>query len=99
MQTKAHQRSERRLGRAAALAAAGWLLALLPWFVVPTLAVSCPDNGSLTNASVSPGSGTTNTSFTFSVTYQDNAGETPDLIRVYLTPLKGNQNLKRRMPN
>ena len=54
------------------------LFSLLPMFVIPVLAVSCPDNGSLTNGSVSPGSGTASTNFTFSVTYQDNAGETPD---------------------
>ena len=50
------------------------LFATLPWFAAPVLAVSCPDNGSLTNANVSPGSGTLSTNFTFSVTYQDNLG-------------------------
>ena len=50
------------------------------------MAVTCPDNGSLTEPSVSPGSGTTATNFTFSVKYQDNLGEAPTWIRVYLTP-------------
>ena len=51
-------------------------------FVAPVLAITCPDNGNLTGGSVSPASGTTATNFTFSVTYQDTAGETPDSIRV-----------------
>jgi proline dehydrogenase len=49
-------------------------------FVAPVLAITCPDNGNLTGGSVSPASGTTATNFTFSVTYQDNLGETPDSI-------------------
>ncbi|MFI5415582.1 MAG: hypothetical protein ACHQ16_08060, partial [Candidatus Lutacidiplasmatales archaeon] len=79
------QRHGRRLTRAATIAVGLSLFALLPLLVVPVLAVSCPDNGSLTNPSVSPGSGTTATTFTFSVTYQDNAGETPDSTRVYFS--------------
>ena len=75
------------------MALAGTLAAsMLLWFVAPVLAVSCPDNGSLTNAQVTPSSGTTSTNFTFSVTYQDNAGETPASIRVYFsdgTPIAG----------
>ena len=54
-------------------------------FVAPVLAITCPDNGNLTAGSVSPASGTSATNFTFSVTYQDTAGETPDSIRVYLS--------------
>ena len=54
---------------------------MLLWFVAPVLAVGCPDNGSLTNAQRLAGvAGPTSTSFTFSVTYQDNAGETPTSI-------------------
>ena len=67
-------------------ALAGSLAAsMLLWFVVPVLAVTCPDNGSLTNPQVTPTSGTTATNFTFSVTYQDNAGEAPTSIRVYFS--------------
>jgi hypothetical protein len=69
-----------RVTRAAAIAVGLSLAALTPWLVVPALAIACPDNGSLTNASVSPGSGTTATSFTFRVTYQDNAGEPPQRV-------------------
>src|SRR6478736_4810508 len=54
-------------------------------FVAPVLAVTCPDNGNHTAGSVSPASGTSATNFTFSVTYQDTAGETPDSIRLYLS--------------
>jgi hypothetical protein len=79
------QRPNRRIRRAAAIAAGVWLFALLPWLVVPASAITCPDNGSLTNAQVAP-PGPGGTTFTFSVTYQDTAGETPDWIRVYLTP-------------
>jgi Bacterial SH3 domain len=63
------------------------LLAAFPFLtaVVSAATVTCPDNGSLSNANVSPGSGTTSTNFTFSVTYQDNAGDTPDSIRVYFS--------------
>ena len=53
-------------------------------FAPAVLAVSCPDNGSLTAPSVTPNSGTPSTNFTFSVTYQDNLGEDPDFIRVFL---------------
>ena len=74
-QPNGHRRS---LHRATALAVATSLFALLPSFVVPVLAIGCPDNGTLNNANVSPGSGNTNTDFTFSVTYQDNAGEDPE---------------------
>ena len=48
------------------------MVALLPAFVAPVLAVTCPDNGNLTNGNSSPNSGTTNTNFHFTVTYQDN---------------------------
>lgn len=58
------------------------MLALFPGFVVPVLAVSCPDNGTLTQGNVSPSSGTTNTNFHFTVVYQDDAGDTPSLIQV-----------------
>ena len=54
-------------------------------FVAPVLAVTCPDNGNLTAGSVSPASDTSATNFTFSVTYQDTAGEAPDSIRLYLS--------------
>ena len=75
-----HHGHRRSLNRATALAVATSLFALLPLFVVPALAITCPDNGNLTNADVSPGSGNTNTDFEFSVTYQDNAGETPQRV-------------------
>ena len=68
-----------------AIAVGASLFALLPMFVVPALAVTCPDNGTLTNANVTPGSGSTSTKFTFSVTYQDNLGEAPTSARVYLS--------------
>ena len=74
------RRLRERLGRASAFAVAISMLALLPAFVVPVLAVTCPDNGSLTEGSVSPGSGTTNTNFQFSATYRDTAGETPQRV-------------------
>ena len=53
------------------------LLATLPFLAAPVAAITCNDNGSLTNASVTPDSGTTATTFHFAVTYQDNAGEAP----------------------
>ena len=68
-----------------AFALTALVVASMAWFPTAVLAVSCPDNGNLTGPSVSPGSGTTTTAFTFSVTYQDNLGETPDWVRVYLT--------------
>ena len=76
-----------RLGSGGAFALAGSLAAsMLLWFVVPVLAVTCPDNGNLTNPVRSPRHpGTTATNFTFSVTYQDNAGERADSIRVYFS--------------
>ena len=76
-----------RLGSGGAFALAGSLAAsMLLWFVVPVLAVSCPDNGSLTNPQVTPDVGDDRRpNFTFSVTYQDNAGEAPTSIRVYFS--------------
>ena len=76
----AHAGRRARLGRAGALALGISMVALLPAYVAPVLAVTCPDNGSLTNESASPASGTTNTNFTFSVRYQDNLGETPQRV-------------------
>ena len=70
----------RQLTLAVAIATGLSLVALAPSLVVPALAITCPDNGNLTNASISPGSGTTATNFTFSVTYQDNAGEPPQRV-------------------
>ena len=58
----------RRLDRAAALAVAASLFALLPLFVAPALAVTC-GNTVVDNGHVSPGSGTTSTNFQFSVRY------------------------------
>ncbi len=43
-----------------------------------------PPAPTLTDASVSPSSGGENTSFTYEVTYQDNAGAYPDYVRVYI---------------
>ena len=57
----------------------------MAWFPAAVMAVTCPDNGNLTEPSVSPGTGTTATTFTFSVKYQDNLAETPDWIRVYFS--------------
>jgi Bacterial SH3 domain len=73
-----------RTSLASAIVLATMLAASMAWYPASVLAVTCPDNGSLTGPSVSPGSGTTTTAFTFSVTYQDNAGETPTSIRVSL---------------
>ena len=81
-----YERHRIRSWLVSALALTTMLAASMAWFPASVLAVSCPDNGSLTQPSVSPGSGTTTTAFTFSVTYQDNAGEAPSSIRVYLTP-------------
>ena len=73
-----------RLGSGGALALAGSFAAsMLLFFVTPVLAVGCPDNGSLNNPVVTPTSGFPTTTFTFSVTYRDNIGETPDWARVY----------------
>ena len=66
--------------RAMSIAMAASLFALVPMFVVPALAVSCKAHGSLTNGSVSPGSGTTSTAFRFQVTYQDDEGQTPQRV-------------------
>ena len=84
-------RHRERLVRAGAMALAVSLFALFPGFVAPVLAVTCPDNGSLTDGAVSPSSGTTNTNFHFTVVYQDNAGETPASIRVFFNGANGRQ--------
>jgi hypothetical protein len=68
------------VARSAAIAAALSLFALVPFVVAPVAAVTCPDNGSLTNGAVSPGTGTTSTTFVFSAVYQDAAGETPSRV-------------------
>src|SRR5262245_63390551 len=73
-------RTNRRIRRVAALAAGVWLLALLPWLVVPALAIGCPGNGTLTEASITPGSGTTATLFKFSVRYSDAEGQAPQRV-------------------
>jgi hypothetical protein len=73
MHTNRTQSSGRRLRLAAAIAAVGWLLAVLPWFVAPTAAFSC--GTTVFTGSVDPGSGTTNTTFVFTVTVT--GGPTP----------------------
>ena len=53
---------------------------MLLWFVVPVLRRHLPRQREPDEpGQVTPTSGTTATNFTFSVTYQDNAGEAPDL--------------------
>src|SRR5262245_24036415 len=61
-------RRRQHLPRAAALAVTLSLVALVPGFVVPALAVTC-GNTVVDNGHVSPGSGTTSTNFQFSVRY------------------------------
>ena len=68
-----HRRGTRiTLGGALALAA--WLAASFVWVVGPVAAKTCGGGGhsiSLTAGGVSPGSGTTATNFTFTVTFPD----------------------------
>src|SRR4029079_378104 len=43
------------------------VVASMAWFPAAVMAVTCPDNGNLTEPSVSPTTGTTATTFTFTV--------------------------------
>ncbi len=72
-----------------ALATLAFMLAAgagsLAWGAVPALAASCTGAShvmTLTNGTASPGSGPAGSSFTFSVTYTDNAGCAPTAIAV-----------------
>ena len=75
------RRRDRRTWLVGALALAGWLTASLTGFATPALARTC---GSITIAggTVSPGTGTPSTTFTFAVTVSDTTGTAPAWVRV-----------------
>ena len=71
----------RRTWLVGALALAGWLTASLTGFASPACARTC---GTLTidGGTVSPGTGTPSTIFTFAVTVSDTTGQAPAWVRV-----------------
>jgi len=75
------QRPNRRIRRVAAIAAGVWLLALLPWMVIPARAITLC--GTTFTGIVDPTGGTTATKFVFKVTVT--AGPTPTFVYVRLS--------------
>ena len=75
------RRRDRRSWLVGAFALAGWLTASLTGFASPALARTC---GSITIAggTVSPGTGSPSTTFTFAVTVSDTTGTPPVWVRV-----------------
>ena len=75
------RRHDRRTWLVGALALAGWLTASLTGFASPVVARTC-GTLTITGGTVSPGTGSPSTTFTFSVTVSDTTGNAPAWVRV-----------------